>query len=74
MTWAWIIGAIIVLMALSAVWHIFTRFLFAFSAALTVLLLLHFRTNPGEASVALAGLGGTVLLRRPLIRMIRAFI
>lgn len=74
MTFLWIIAAIIVLMAFSAVWKVLTRFVFAFCAAAAVMLAIHFQQDPGEASVALAGLGGALMLRRPLMRMVTRFI
>lgn len=74
MTALWIVGGIVVLMALSAVWNVIAKFFFAFVLAAGVLLLLHFRSNPEEAMVAMAGLGGAVLLRRPLVRIISAIV
>ncbi|PIE18322.1 MAG: hypothetical protein CSA65_05275 [Proteobacteria bacterium] len=70
MSWAWIIGAVVVVMALSAVWQVLARFVFAFTLAAGVLLIAHFRENPGEAMAGLAALGGLTLLRRPLTKLI----
>lgn len=72
MTWVWVIGGLVALMALGAVAKVFARFFFAFALAAAVLLALHFRENPGEASAAFAALGGVVLLRRPVLRLLGA--
>lgn len=74
MTWLWIIGGIVVLMAVGAVWQVVARFFFAFAVAAAILLALHYRHDPGEAMLALASLGGVVVLRRPLFRLLRIWV
>lgn len=74
MIWVWIISGLIVLVTLSAIWQVVARFLFAFVIAAGGLLILHARENPTEAGIALAALGGGVLLRGPIRRVIGLFV
>ena len=70
MNWAFIIAGVIVLMALLSVTRLLRRLFFAFFLAATVGLLLHWQTHPGEASAALAAMGGGSFLAGPLRRIV----
>lgn len=74
MSWPLIIGAIVVFIALSAVWSVVARFFWAFTVAAGVMLALHFQNNPAEAAVGFAALGGGMMIRRPLMRIFGGFL
>lgn len=70
MTWLWIIGGVIVLMALTSILPILRTFFWGFTVAMVIGLALHFQNNPGEASAAYAGMAAFFAGRRPLLRII----
>ena len=70
MSWVWIIAGAVVLLGFFAMIRWVRLFFFAFAIAATGLLLVHFQTNPGEASAALAAMGGGLAVLRPLRRVL----
>lgn len=72
-SWAFVIGAIVVLVALSGVFQIINRFFWAFTIAAAVMLYFHFQNNPGEAAMGYAALFGGHALKRPFARFFSGF-
>lgn len=71
MSWLWIIGGVIVLMAVTSILPVLRTFFLGFTVAMVALLALHFQNNPGEAMAAYAGMGAFFMGRRPLLRILR---
>ncbi len=73
MTWPFLISAIIVLMALVAVTRVLRRLVWAFAIAAAGLLVLHYQSDPAQATGALAALGGGLAVAGPLRGLVLRF-
>jgi len=69
-TYEWLILGAILIAALLPMIKWLRRFLWAFSTAFVVMMLIHMQHNPAEATLALGAMSGGLMFARPVRRMV----